>query len=202
MGKKPKFSRAQMLEAALALLDESGPSGLSMSAVAKALGAPSGSVYHRFPSRDHLTAELWLETVEDFQSQVLGQLQSLSYEGALAAIQTSLDWTRAKPRRAQLLLVHRRQDLIAGEWPEALAQRGVELGRQLERALSELAEALALERERVVFAVTELFMAGVRRYVAKGQAPPPARDTYVLEAARTLLKPANLATSPASDGDA
>ncbi|MCG7527704.1 TetR/AcrR family transcriptional regulator, partial [Streptomyces sp. OfavH-34-F] len=67
MARPPRFSTEQLLDAAVPLAAASGPAGVTMSAVAQATGAPSGSVYHRFPGRDALLAEVWLRTVERFQ---------------------------------------------------------------------------------------------------------------------------------------
>lgn len=178
-----------MLDKALELLTDSGPSALSMSGLAKALGAPSGSVYHRFQSRDRLMASLWLGAVEEFQEVVLSQLGDPPDRAqAMMAIQAALDWTRAHTGKAQLLLLYRRRDLISGEWPADIAERAKGLSEELEQAMVRLARALELELERVVFAVSELFIAAVRGHLVKGQAPPKSRDTLVLEAAAALLK--------------
>ena len=42
------FTLDELLDAAAALLAADGPSAVTMSAVARAAGAPSGSMYHRF----------------------------------------------------------------------------------------------------------------------------------------------------------
>ena len=65
-----------MLDAAGALLVAGGAHGLTASAVARSLSAPSGSVYHRFASRDHLAAALWLRTVERFDRDVVAGLHA------------------------------------------------------------------------------------------------------------------------------
>lgn len=189
MGKKPRYSEAEMVEAALELLVEGGPARVSMVGVARALGAPSGSVYHRFPSRDLLLAECWLSAVADFQATFRRGLSEYTVEGALSAIRAALDWTRTHPARAQLLLLYRRQDLISGDWPAETTGRAAGLATELEQALTKLADSLNLDRQRVVFAVTEVFMAGVRRHLELGEAIPPAKDLLVLEAATALLRP-------------
>ena len=50
----------------------------TVSRIATSVGAPVGSVYHRFASRDVLMAELWLRTITRFQD---GYLAALSCPG-------------------------------------------------------------------------------------------------------------------------
>ncbi|MEJ7734392.1 MAG: TetR family transcriptional regulator [Polyangiaceae bacterium] len=48
-GRPAKFDREELLDAALALVAEGGPAALTLAALARAAGAPTGSIYHRFP---------------------------------------------------------------------------------------------------------------------------------------------------------
>src|SRR5258705_4453627 len=68
------FTVDELLDAAAALLAADGPSAVTMSAVARAAGAPSGSMYHRFPTRAALCGELWLRTEERFRAGVSAAL--------------------------------------------------------------------------------------------------------------------------------
>ncbi|MFF8264165.1 helix-turn-helix domain-containing protein [Streptomyces virginiae] len=67
MARPPRFDTGQLLDAAVRLAAVGGPASVTMSAVAQAVGAPSGTVYHRFTGRTALLAEVWLCTVERFQ---------------------------------------------------------------------------------------------------------------------------------------
>ncbi|NEE35160.1 helix-turn-helix transcriptional regulator, partial [Streptomyces sp. SID7982] len=69
MARPPRFDSDQLLDAAVRLAADGGPAAVTMSAVAQAVGAPSGSVYHRFAGRPALLAEVWLRTVERFQEE-------------------------------------------------------------------------------------------------------------------------------------
>ena len=57
MPRPARFTRDELLDAAAALLAADGPSAVAMSVVARAVGAPSGSMYHRFPTRAALCGE-------------------------------------------------------------------------------------------------------------------------------------------------
>src|SRR5438067_4092316 len=102
---KPRFDRADFLDAALALIAEGGPPAATVAAIAERLGAPTGSFYHRFASRDVLFGELWLRTVRDFQRGIGEALDA--GEGLRAALHTPA-WVRAHPGEARLLLLYHR----------------------------------------------------------------------------------------------
>ena len=55
------------MDAAMRLVAEGGPNAATVAGIAGALGAPVGSIYHRFKSRDLLLARLWIRTVKRFQ---------------------------------------------------------------------------------------------------------------------------------------
>lgn len=177
-----------MLDAALKLVATSGPSGVSVMAIAERLGAPSGSMYHRFPSRDHLLAALWVRTVEHFQA---GYLQALAAEdpreGALGAAGYTFDWSRDNLEQAQLLLIFRSRDLTLGEWPPELKDKAQELRSQLERGLRRWARRAGLPLERGTFAVIDLPYAAVRRSIQSGRRPRPSLRLLLLEAVSGVI---------------
>lgn len=181
-----------MLDAALRLLRERGVRGVTMTAVAELTGAPSGSLYHRFPSRDALLGELWLRTVERFQAQFVARLDDpdvwAATEGLLRHV---FAWIREHPDEAQLLLMYRRRDISADEWPEELVQRVRRLADDLERAMQAFAGRLGRDHDEAVtlawFLLVDLPLAAGRRHLAAGRPIPPAGERLTLEAARALL---------------
>ena len=185
LGRKPRFTDDLFIDAALEIVSTEGPSGLTMAAVARRVKAPVGSVYHRFPSKDVLVAELWVQTVESFQEGFLKLLKQGS--GPAAAMYTPR-WVRGHFNEARLLLFHRRDELITGDWPDKLADRAYRLAGQLERGLEEftrgsLGEATEENLQRMLFALIDVPYAAVKRYLQAGELPPAivdelVRDTY------------------------
>ncbi len=117
MGRSPKFSRHDMLRAALELAADAGPHALTIASLAAELGAPTGSIYHRFDGREQILAELWMQTVEGFQSDFIAALaRADDAQGAIAAVRRTLDWTRRHVREARLLLLHRRRPRLRLRW--------------------------------------------------------------------------------------
>jgi hypothetical protein len=60
MPRLPEYDTDQIVRAAGRLIASSGPGAATIGAIARAVGAPTGSIYHRFRSRDVLLAEVWL----------------------------------------------------------------------------------------------------------------------------------------------
>jgi AcrR family transcriptional regulator len=84
MPRAPQFDQAQILDAAERLIARHGPSGATIGAIAQAVGAPTGSIYHRFDSRDVLLAEVWLRAAAAFQAAFFERLAGPAREAGLA----------------------------------------------------------------------------------------------------------------------
>lgn len=185
MGRPAKFSADQILDAALELLVEHGPAGPTTVALGERLGAPTGSLYHRFRSRDLLLATLWVRTVERFQQGFVAALDADDVEAA--ALHTPR-WCRLHPDEAGLLLLHRRTDLVAA-WP---AELGEEL-RRIERVPAAalegyLARHPGLDATTLAFAVVDVPYGAVRRHLGSGHPPPPQIDDLIVTTCRALLQ--------------
>ncbi len=200
MGRRPKFSSDQILDAAEDLIAEHGPAALSIVRVAKRLEAPSGSIYHRFASRDLLVASLWLRTVEHFQNSVIPTLDEPDpYAAARALARRVLEWTRENPLPAQLLMLHQSNDLIVGEWPAEVMDRNHQQRLRVDRMIEGLCERLGATttaaRRRVSFAVIDVPYGAVRSSLIAGEVVPPELDVIVDDAVVAVLD----ALRPAKD---
>lgn len=135
MGRTARYTDESILDTALALVSEDGAQGATVVAIAARLGAPSGSIYHRFASRDLILARLWIRTVN--QSQV-GFLESLALddtsEAAEAAVAHTLEWSATHRHEARVLTLYRREDLVA-LWPDELGEVLSTLNDQVKRAV-------------------------------------------------------------------
>ena len=76
MGRNAHFKNKQFVDSALKIAADQGPAAVTIAAVAVKVGAPVGSVYHRFSSRDILLAEVWLQVVTSIQKGFLKALNS------------------------------------------------------------------------------------------------------------------------------
>jgi len=185
MGRPAKFGEDRILDAALAVTAEGGPSAATIAAIAERLGAPSGSLYHRFRSRDLLLATLWTRCVRRFQE---GFVAALDAGDAVAAALHTPRWCRGHPAEAAVLLLHRRRDLAAA-WPAELAGPLDALNARTADTLTAFARRRGVDRERVVFATVDVPYGAVRRHLLDHRAPPPEADELIITACRAVLFP-------------
>jgi AcrR family transcriptional regulator len=178
---RPAFDHADFLDAALALVAERGPSAVTIAAVTERLRAPTGSFYHRFPSRDALLGELWLKTVLEFQQGV--EVALMAGDGLAAALHTPI-WVREHLDEGCLLLLYHRDDFVHGNWPQKLQQ---EVAAHRERARASL-EKFALntfgcagpdELRRAQFVLAEVPVSAVRQHLRRREPPPPIVDELI-----------------------
>ncbi|BBX18359.1 TetR family transcriptional regulator [Mycolicibacterium duvalii] len=186
MPRPARYSVDDLLDAAAALLAADGAAAVTMSAVARSCGAPSGSVYHRFPSRAALCGELWLRTEERFVAELLTALAEPGdpQQRCVAAARRVLAWCRDHPAQAQVLLTGAAA-LGLGEWPETLSNRRKRLQRKQRKAFAELAE----DTGRVSAALIDVPLAMVRRAQRPRQTVPPGAEQIVEDCARALIAP-------------
>ncbi|MFD8754288.1 TetR/AcrR family transcriptional regulator [Kitasatospora sp. NPDC059577] len=185
MPRPPRHDESTLLDAAVRLAAAGGPAAVTMSAVARESGAPNGSVYHRFPQRSALLAELWLRTVEEFQAACLPAFDAHPepHLAAGAAARQVVAWCRAHRERAVVLL-HGAEAFGKAEWPEEYLRRERLGGRRVRKALTGLAgragATTALDVDRVRLAVAGLPLAVVRGPLHAG-APLPAHAEDLAE---------------------
>ena len=184
LGRPAKFSEGQLLDSALAIVAEEGPGAATMAAIAARLGAPAGSLYHRFSSRDHLLATLWIRGVRRFQQ---GFTAALAADDAVAAALHTPAWCREHPAEAAMLLLYRRENL-ARQWPGELGDDLDGLNARASAALTAFAARHpGTGRERLVFAVVDVPCGAVRRYLVQRSAPPALVDELIVAACRAVL---------------
>ena len=181
-----------MLDATRDLLLEDA-SRATIEAIAHASGAPTGSIYHRFGSRDELVARLWIRAVHRSQASFLVALErDDAREAALAAAMSILDFCEEHPADARLLVSFRREDLIRTIPAGRVAEDLDELNRPVERAVVDLAGRLYGKRTRVavdrtVRVVFDLPYGMARRYLIAGATLPAALRDDLTEAVGAVI---------------
>ena len=190
MGRPAKHDAETLLDAAAAIVATEGPAAVTMVAVARRAGVPSGSLYHRFPSRAALMGSLWLRTVQRFQA---GWLEALRGDDPLTAVVAAgrhvVAWSRRHRDEARLLL-HGPNEFARDDWPAATRRAIEQQQRDAEASLRALATALGGGRdtlERTVLAAVDIPYAAVRRRLRAGDALPRRTEAHVEACVRALL---------------
>lgn len=189
------FSHSDFLAAARALATGQGPAAVTVDAIVARLGAPKGSFYHRFASRDALLGELWLATVLAYQEGFVAAIEA--GDGLAAALHTPA-WVRRNLDDARLLLLYSRHDFVAGEFPAPL-RRGVrEQADRFQACLESFAReafgrAGASQIRRATFVLAEVPTAAVKLHVQRREPPPPLVDDLIAITYRAVLGEARAA---------
>lgn len=182
-----KYSADAMLDAVRALVLDGGPAAASVRGVCLATGAPSGSVYHRFPSRDDLLAAAWLRAQDRFLRAYLNALAVRDAPHAIEAAVTVLTWSRDNPDDAALLLRIALRDLLNGELTPALKERAEANQRGVLEALGALSAHVGHPLRDVALAVVDLPYSVTRRALQNGELPDDDDIAAVRRAAALLL---------------
>lgn len=158
-----------ILDAARALVLDGGPRAASVAAIAKASGAPAGTLYHRFGNRDGILTAAWLRALERFQARALAADGQTPTDTAVAMAVSAVGFARELPEDARLLLTIRPGDLLDDEPDAAFRETLAAMNAPLTERLAALARQLyGNSRPRsvdaVARAVADLPYAVVRRH--------------------------------------
>jgi AcrR family transcriptional regulator len=189
MGRNARFSDNQILAAALALLSGEGPEGVTMSGISRQTGAPIGSLYHRFPSRDHLMARLWLSVVESFQG---GFLEALARGDGLSAALYTPRWVRDNFREGKVLLLFRREELMGSQWPPEMRQRAALLAQGLDEGFrafvkGQFGNVSEESLGTAAFALIHVPYGATKPYLEWGLEPPAVIDRLIEKTYRSIM---------------
>lgn len=181
-----KHDTHTILDAARARVLADGPRAASVAAIAQDSGAPVGTLYHRFGTRDGVLVAVWLRALERFQARALAASRAADpLEAAVGMARSAVDFAREHPLDAELLLAVRRRDLVDNALPEKLDEMNAPLQSALVRVARELfGRADARNLDRVTRAVVDLPGGAVRRH---GRRVPRWLAGDVERAARVLL---------------
>jgi AcrR family transcriptional regulator len=173
-----------MLDAARALVLSGGAAAASARGVCLATGAPSGSVYHRFPGRNDLVAAAWLRAQDRFLHSFLTALGQGDVSDAGVSV---LTWCADHPEDGALLLRHSLADLVRADVSPAMTARAELNNARVASALVAVAEARGLPVEQALLALVDLPLALTRRVLRDGGRASAADEDLLRRAVRKLL---------------
>lgn len=106
--------RESLLAAALEAFNERGYGATSMSDIRRATGASTGSLYHHFPSKQHLAAELYVAGYADYQRGVRGVLERArtARAGIRGVVEFHLRWIDDNPELTRFLHADQGRDVV------------------------------------------------------------------------------------------
>jgi AcrR family transcriptional regulator len=181
-----------ILDAARALVLDGGPRAASVAAIAKASGAPAGTLYHRFGNRDGILTAAWLRALERFQTRAMAANSDTAEETAVAMAVAGIGFARELPEDARLLLTIRPADLLDGEPDAEFQETLAAMNAPLIERVGALARQLYGRSDRrsidaVARAVADLPYAVIRRH-AYDEPMPKWLEADVAVSARAVLE--------------
>jgi AcrR family transcriptional regulator len=191
MGRKAYFKNEEFIDSAIQIIAEEGLGALTIAGLSTRMTAPIGSVYHRFPSRDALIAELWLNIIESFQNEWLKILQTDGLQATLFC----MEWVRNHPNEARVMLLYRIDDLTSGEWPKDLQKRAQRLFKELQEGIAsftkkQFGRVTKEYIDRTLFAIHDAPMGILRRYMHDNKIPPESVSDLIRETYKAVIEKA------------
>ncbi len=189
MARPARFSPDDVLDAAASAIAEHGR-GATLAQVAQALGGPTGSIYHRFASREELMAELWLRSIRRFHVGLLAAYRVKDpHEALLAATRHIPTYCREHPVEALAMTLHR-QPVLAASGPVGLREQARRINDEVDAALRALVPArfgtASDESFRLLMVATRMSPYGLVRPFVGGEVPGWLDDVCVAAAAGIL----------------
>jgi AcrR family transcriptional regulator len=179
MARPRRHNPDSILDATLGLVLDRGAPTSTMAAIARASGAPIGSIYHSFGSREELLARLWTRAAKHSQAGFLEAAAGGSdpTTAALRAAMSVFDFARDQLADARLLASMRFEDLLGMPAAPALTAELQALNDPIKRSIADLAAELAGDRrargrEAVALATIDIPQGAIRRHLLAGRQPP------------------------------
>lgn len=191
MGRPAGISDDALIGAATLVAARLGPARTSIAAVSKEAGVPTGSIYHRLPSRDALLAEVWLAAATRFQLMLLTKIASARNEDdAVECALLTPQFARSDHAGAVVLNSHRREEFLRPDAPEEYRTRAVKLAADMREGIAEAASRLLPSdprgKERLAVALIGIPLGAVRVFLPQA-VPPKEIDATIAAAVRAAL---------------
>lgn len=137
MARPSRFSGDDILDGAARAVAAHGPKA-TIADVARSIGGPSGSIYHRFASREELFARLWLRAIGRFHVDLL-VAYSLDdpHRAVIAAARHVPSFCREHPLDARAMLLYR-QSVLATSGPETVRGDAARVNDAINAAMADL----------------------------------------------------------------
>jgi AcrR family transcriptional regulator len=108
-----------LLAAAVDLFLTQGVDATSMDQVRSAAGASNGSLYHHFPTRNHLARTIYEAALRDYQANLRAALSDKvsAQQGVQSLVKRHIAWVQRSPQHARVLHELRASTAIDGHEP-------------------------------------------------------------------------------------
>ncbi len=185
MGRKSSFEKEAVYASVGAEVAEKGR--FTLHNLSAATGISTGSIYHRFESREALLAETWLNAVRLFQTDFLAAIRIESSDaGAQAALATPR-FCRANPAAAAILACCRQSEFTGTGTPAEIATRIATVNEESEAEFRRFARRIERPLLNCRLAIIAYPLAAVRMYLPHRPVPKQI-DAEILKTYRAAIE--------------
>jgi AcrR family transcriptional regulator len=188
---RPTHDTSAILAAAARILSADGLAKVTMAAVIREAGVPSGSLYYRFPDRPALLAALWNRAIESYHRDAYPLFEGDPVEAAVALAVHTVRWCQTEPAHAHVLLAGRSR-FDADDWPAAARDIEAAESARWNEAIRGLTRRLRAQTSvtttQMLLVVVDLPYAAVRRYLSGDKKIPADLADVVAGIVRTSLR--------------
>lgn len=186
MGRKSTFEADAIMSAVGAEVVNTGK--FTLERLSEATGISSGSVYHRFVSREALLAQTWLSALRAFQQDFIGATRSGVGPDAIERVAlVTPRFCRTNPSAARVLACCRKEEFVGSHTPSSTAAAIVAANEEVANALRRFARSI----DRPLLACRLAFVAyplsAVRLFLPH-RPVPKSLDREILKASRAALR--------------
>ena len=187
--------REAIISAALACAAEVGWGATSLQAVRQRAGVSNGTLFHYFPTRQHLETAALAAGLAGHQSALLAELETSSSarDGVVRVVQRHLRWVQDHQELAQLLLAQQPQTLRVD-----LDETALEANRRFFAEVADWLRAHGWSGQPELAVLVALWIGPAQDYVRGWSSLPE----HPLEAASALAEGAWRALDPLLRGEA
>lgn len=150
-------------------------------------GISSGSLYHRFGSREALLAEAWLDALLAFQARFLAALEEGGEEAGLQAALATPRFCREEPDRARILVQCRQSEFLCSDSPRPIKDKIETANANAFARISDFASGFGVDFETAKVAMVGFPLGAVKLYIP-ARPVPMIVDDWISEAFRAVWK--------------
>ena len=185
MGRKSILDVDRLLAEVGAEVVETG--SFTIQKLTTATGVSTGSIYHRFSSREGLLAEVWIDALRSFQTHFQTALGGEGLQAIEDAALVTPRFCRSHPYSARVLACCRSTEFIGAGSPKTALAEIQKLNDAGEVALRRFARKIERPLLACRLALVAYPLAAVRLYLPKTPVPVHI-DAEIMKAARATLE--------------
>lgn len=174
MPRKSTFSDEQIFEPIAREMAAEGQ--LSIETLVQSTGVSTGSLYHRYGSREGILGEAWLDAVGVFQERFLAALQSGLETAGRDAACTTPEFCRSNRHRALILMACRQTDFLGPKTPETLRKLAKAANVEVFEAIQSFADERGVSVEKCHLALIGFPLGAVKLYLPNRAVPLAVDD--------------------------